>query len=302
MNQIESMRIFATVAQCLNFGDAARQLGLSNSAVTRAVLNLEAHLNLRLINRTTRHVSLTPVGESYLEGCSDVLLQLQRIEDKVRSESRLPSGRLKLAVPALFATTFLPPLLADFGLSNPLVSFDLIVFDNAGEVSSADFEVCIMVERKLRDSSLVCRAIGRSTDVIVAAPSYLQRRGVPVSPNNLTDHQILLDSAESTMRCWTFTDAAGDNRVPFMPFLTAQTAVIVEQCAIAGLGIARLPSLMVDEHVRAGRLVRLLQDFAIVGGDRTVWILYSGQRHATETARAFVEFAAQWNPGIQRSA
>ncbi|MFP3605907.1 LysR family transcriptional regulator [Paraburkholderia sp. SIMBA_053] len=292
MNQFESMRIFSKVAQCLNFSDAARQLGISNSAVTRGLTNLERHLNLRLINRTTRHVSLTPAGQTYLEGCSDLLLQLEQMEDRVRAESRSAAGRLKLAVPAFFASTGLPSLIAEFRLSNPLVGFDMTVYETASQIVPEDFEVCIMIERKLRDSSLICRAIGRTTDVIVASPSYLARRGVPESPRQLSDHDILLDG-ESLMRYWTFTDSSGDTRVTLAPFLAAQNASAILRASLDGLGIARLPFMFVQDHLRTGKLTTVLNGFDLEGSERTVWMLYAGQRYATHMVRTFIDFAVR---------
>lgn len=292
MNQLESMRIFSKVAQCLNFGDAARQLGISNSAVTRGLTNLERHLNLRLINRTTRHVSLTPAGHTYLEGCTDLLLQLEQMENRARAKSRSAAGRLKLAVPAFFAATGLPSLLAEFRLSHPLVGFDVTVYETASQLVPDDFEVCIMIERKLRDSALICRSIGRTTDVIVAAPSYVARRGVPESPRQLSDHDVLLDS-ESLIRYWTFSDSSGDTRVTLVPFIAAQSATTILHAAVDGLGIARLPYMFVRDHLKAGNLTTVLSRFELEGSERTIWMLYAGQRYATHMVRTFIDFAAR---------
>jgi DNA-binding transcriptional LysR family regulator len=292
MNQLECMRIFAKVAECLNFSDAAKQLGISNSAVTRGLSALERHLNLRLINRTTRHVSLTPAGQSYVEGCADVILQVQRMEERVRVESRSAAGRLKLAVSALYAATELPALLTEFRQTHPLISFDLTIYETPNQVAPEDFEVCFMIEHRLRDSSLVCRSLGRARDVIVASPAYLARRGTPATPKELSDHDVLLDS-ESLMRYWTFNDANGVHRVTLVPTLSAQSVTAVARATAAGLGIARLPRLLIEAELADGRLTPLLERFEIDGRDRMICMLYAGPRYATQMVRSFVDFTIQ---------
>jgi DNA-binding transcriptional LysR family regulator len=292
MNQFESMRIFAKVAECLNFSDAARQLGISNSAVTRGLSALEKHLDLRLINRTTRHVSLTAAGESYFEACADVIVQIQRMEERVRGESRSAAGRLKMAVSALYAATELPRLLADFRQAHPLISFDLTIYETPAQVAPEDFEICIMTERKLRDSSLICRTLGQTCDVIVASPDYLERRGTPCVPGDLSGHDILLDS-ESLIRYWTFSDKHGVHRVTLVPTLSAQNIMAVARATVAGLGIARLPRMLIEAELTDGRLIPLLESFDLEGRERTISLLYAGQRYATQAVRSFIDFALQ---------
>jgi DNA-binding transcriptional LysR family regulator len=292
MNHLESMRIFAKVAECLNFSDAARQLGISNSAVTRGLTALERHLDLRLINRTTRHVSLTSAGQTYFEGCADVILQVQRMEERVKVESQSAAGRLKMAVSAVYAATELPALLTDFRQSHPFISFDLTICESPQQVSPEDFEVSFVVERKLRDSSLVSRSLGRTCDLIVASPAYLQRRGTPATPRELSDHDVLLDS-ESLMRYWTFNDATGVHRATLVPTLSAQNVTAVARATAAGLGISRLPRMLIEAELADGRLTPLLEGFEIEGKDRMICMLYAGQRYATQTVRSFVDFTIQ---------
>jgi DNA-binding transcriptional LysR family regulator len=292
MNTFESMRIFAKVAECLNFGDAAKQLGISNSAVTRGVCALEHHLRLRLINRTTRNVSLTQAGRSYYESCAGVLSQVKRIEEKVRADADCATGRVKIAVSAILAATDLPILLTEFRKRHPLIAFDLTVFESQTQFSPEDFELSFMVERKLRDSSLVCRTLGHTEDLIVAAPSYLRCCEAPASPRDLPNYDILLDS-ESLMRYWTFNDNHGVHRVTLVPTLAAQNVCAVVRSAVAGLGLARLPRMLIESELQRGELLPVLRDVNLEGKDRTVSILYAGQRYATQAVRSLVDFAIE---------
>ncbi|SAK60815.1 LysR family transcriptional regulator [Caballeronia ptereochthonis] len=292
MNQLESMRIFVKVAECLNFGVAAKQLGISNSAVTRGVGALEHHLRLRLINRTTRSVSLTQAGQSYFESCADVLSQVKQIEEKVRAEAESATGRVKIAVSALFAATDLPKLLTEFRKKHPLIAFDVTIYENQAQISPEDFELSFMVERKLRDSSLVCRTLGRTQDVIVAAPCYLESRELLLSPRDLPNYDILLDS-ESLMRYWTFKDKDGVHRVALVPTMTARNTCAVVRSAVAGLGVARLPRMVIEGELESGKLLPLLENFDLDGKDRTISMLYAGQRYATQAIRSLVDFAIE---------
>jgi DNA-binding transcriptional LysR family regulator len=179
MNQLASIRIFAKVAECLNFAEAAKQLGISNSVVTRSVATLEEHLGVRLINRTTRRVSLTATGRLYWERCTELLRQLDDMDECIAAAVGQPTGSLRIAASSLYATTDLPDMLAAYRAHEPRVSFDLTVFDNMSDVAASEFDVCFSAERRLRDSSLVCRPLAQTRDVIVASPDYLARRPAP---------------------------------------------------------------------------------------------------------------------------
>jgi DNA-binding transcriptional LysR family regulator len=222
---------------------------------------------------------------------------VERIEESVRAEAQSATGRVKIAVSALFAATDLPKLLAEFRKAHPLIAFDLTVYENQAQISPEDFELTFMVERKLRDSSLVCRTLGRTQDVIVAAPCYLTSRGTPLNPRDLPEHDILLD-CESLMRYWTFNDNHGVHRITLIPTLTAQNTCAVVRSAVAGLGVARLPRMLIGDELASGKLVPLLEHFELDGRDRTISMLYAGQRHATQAIRSLVDFVIERREGM----
>lgn len=291
MNQLAAMRMFTKVAESLNFSIAAKQLGVSSAVITRSISTLESHLNIRLFNRTTRHVSLTNAGQAYLEGCAELLNQLEMLETNISSATRESVGSLKIAAPESFAASDLSELLAAYHVIEPRVNFEVTVFDNSHELVANQYDVWFTAERRLRNSSSVCRALTQFRDVIVATPSYLDGRGVPRVPEDLTSHNILTAS-DGTNRYWEFGDAHGTHRITMRPTFNSPNLLAVKRATLAALGIARLPKPLVRAELRAGTLRRLLEGFDLEDDERTLWLLYSKNRYMTKGVRRFVDFAA----------
>jgi DNA-binding transcriptional LysR family regulator len=289
MNQLATMRMFTKVAEALSFSVAAKQLGVSSAVVTRGIATLEAYLNVRLLNRTTRHVSLTDAGHAYWQGCAELLNQLYLLEGNISSVTHESIGSLKIAAPESFAATDLGELVAAYHLIEPRVSFELTVIEGAQEFIVNDYDVWFSAERRLRDSSLVCRSLTPVRDVIVASPDYLTRRGPPLIPQDLSSHDVLLAS-DMLGRYWEFCDAHGSHRVALRPIFSSSNLVAVKRAVVAGLGIARLPRSLILSELQDGSLQPVLGGFDVEGDERTVWMLYSGKRYMTRCVRSFVDF------------
>lgn len=292
LNQLASIRIFAKVAECLNFAEAAKQLGISNSVVTRSVATLEEYLGVRLVNRTTRRVSLTGTGQLYWKRCIELLRQLKDMDECIASTVGEPAGSLRIAASSLYTTTDLPELLAAYRAREPRMSFELTVFDNMSDVAASEFDVCFSAERRLRDSSLICRPLAQTRDVIVASPDYLARCPAPRTPGELASHDVLLAS-DAPSRYWEFRDTHGTQRVVVQPIMNVQSPQVVKRAVQAGLGIARLSRLFVRTELADGSLRGLLDDATLYGDERTVWLLYSGQPHMAVALRSFVDFVVE---------
>lgn len=290
MNQLSAMRMFATVAESLSFTIAAKELRVSTAMVTRSVATLETHLNLRLLNRTTRSVSLTEAGQEYWQGCRELLHHLDTLEANVCSSARETGGSLKVAAHESFAAADLSDLVAGFRETEPRVDFELTVFASTQDLAVGTYDVCFFAERRLRDSSLVCRPLTQVRDVIVASPGYLLLRGSPTQPSDLTNHDILA-SSEPSARSWEFSDAYGTQRVLLRPVLSSSNLLTVIRAAKTGLGIARLPASLVSTEIHDGALVPVLGDFELESGVRTLWMLYSGHRYMTPRVRRFIDFS-----------
>jgi DNA-binding transcriptional LysR family regulator len=292
MNQLASIRIFAKVAEYLNFAEAAKQLGISSSVVTRSVATLEEHLGVRLVNRTTRCVSLTGTGQLYWTRCIELLRQLDDMDECIASAVEQPAGALRIAASSLYAATDLPDVLAAYRAQEPRMSFDLTVFDNMSDVAASEFDVCFSAERRLRDSSLVCRPLAQTRDVIVASPDYLARCPAPRTPGELASHDLLVAS-DAPSRYWEFRDAHGSQRVVVQPVMNIQSPQVVKRAVQAGLGIARLSRSFVRNELANGSLRALLEDAPLCGDERTVCLLFSRQPHMTVALRSFVDFVVE---------
>ncbi|MFL9934969.1 LysR family transcriptional regulator [Paraburkholderia sp. RL18-103-BIB-C] len=292
MNQLAAIRIFAKVAECLNFAEAAKQLGISNSAVTRGVAALEQHLRVRLVNRTTRRVSLTTAGQSYSAHCGELLRQISAMDECVATAAGQTGGSLSIASSSSYATTDLLELMAAYRLQEPRMQFELTVFDNMAEVTVSNFDICFSAERGLRDSSLVCRPLTQTRDVIVASPAYLSRRRPPETPLELSSHDVLVTS-DGPGRFWEFRDKHGTQRVAVRPILNMQSPLLVKRAVQTGLGIARLSKALIQSELSDGTLRPLLTHVELCGDERTVWLLYSEQSHMELPVRRFIDFVVE---------
>jgi DNA-binding transcriptional LysR family regulator len=289
MNQLQAMRMFTKVAESMSFATAAKQLGVSNAAATRSIAMLEAHLNMRLINRSTRHLSLTEAGRAYLEGCSEVLEQLDVLEATVSAATRECGGILRVGAPSGFAVTELPELLRAYRQEYPRVTFEVFTFDAPNDIAMGSCDVCFSTERRMRESSLVSRPLTQVQDILVASVDYLAQRGTPRHPQELADHDILFVS-EGTARHWEFGSADETYRVKLSPAVTSPNVTVVKRLALAGLGIARLPASLVAAEQRNGVLLPVLAAHQLEDSLRPVSILYSGRRYLTHSARSFIDF------------
>ncbi|MGU7769143.1 LysR family transcriptional regulator [Burkholderia sp. MR1-5-21] len=289
MNQLASIRTFVKVAEHRSFAKAAKNLGVSASVVTRSVALLEKHLGAQLVNRTTRSMSLTTTGELYRQHCTELIRLLESMDACIAMAAGMPAATLKLAASASFASTDLPRLLAAHRAFEPRTTFDLTVFDSMADVAVTDFDVCFGTERRLRDSTLVCRSLARMGDVIVASPDYLARHGAPQAPDELASHDALL-TTDAPGSYWEFGDDYGTYRAAVRPILNAQPPLTVKRAALAGLGIARLPRALIAAELDSGALRPLLAHAALRDGERTVWALYAKQSRQTFAVQNFVEF------------
>ncbi|MDE1179262.1 LysR family transcriptional regulator [Paraburkholderia sp.] len=290
MNQLQSMRVFTRVVDLASFTLAARQLGMSAAAVTRSVGMLEAHLNLRLLNRTTRSLSLTDVGRQYLDGCRAIIEKLDALESDLAETTCDPCGTLRIAAPTTFATCGMGAILAAYRTQHPRVAFDVTTYDTHIDMVEGGFDVCFSDDRRLPAANLVSRSLARIDDVMVASPAYLARHGAPRDPAALGRHGLLTVSDGST-RTWEFTDARGGvHRVSTGSPLTATSNAMVRAAALNHMGIALLPLPLIADDLSQGRLVAVLEQFGINGGPREVSILYSGRNYLSARVRSFIDF------------
>src|SRR5271165_719991 len=286
MDRLDAMRIFVAVAKLGSFAEAARQLRLSPSVVTRSIARLEEQLGLTVLSRTTRSLRLTERGEIYLESCQQILEDIDGAERRVRGENAEPRGDLKVAAPILFGRLHVLPVVNRVLSEHHALSIRLTLSDRNVHLVDEGVDVAVRIG-ELADSSLIAIKLGAVSRVLVASPAYLKERGVPSSPTKLAAHDtIAFESLDATNE-WRFR--AGEKTVRVEPRLAVNSADAAIAAAEAGIGITRALSYQIKAAVLAGRLVPILQAFA--PPQSPVSAVYPARRIASANVAAFVKAA-----------
>lgn len=300
MDQLRSLRVFVQVVAQGSFAQAARTLDLAPAVVTRAVSDLEDYLGVRLLNRTTRSLALTEVGEDYLERAKQVLAELDDANALASSVNSAPSGNLRILCPPAFATHQLVPHLPIFRQRYPRIHLELSAL---GPVAAADenFDVSILsIGQQPLQGDFVVRPLASSSFVICAAPAYLDRCGRPQQPDDLLTHDGLLPDVAAVRRELTlFSEEPGTSQRTRQvlnvalrpPVLCTGQLEVLYAAALASMGVAGLPSFMVAEALRDGRLERVLPGWR--GGALQMYAAMPSRKHVPIRTRVFMDFLVE---------
>jgi len=290
MDRFSAMKAFVTVADARGFAPAAQRLGLSPSVVTRLVAGLEGQLGIRLLQRTTRSVTLTDAGARYLERARRVLSELEEAEESASAERARPTGRLVVTAPALFGRLHVSPLMCRYLNQNPDVIGELTLSDRMVNLVEDGVDLAVRIGQ-LADSSLIARRAGVTRRVLVASPQYLERQGVPATPHELVRHQTIQFSPLATAADWTFRDGDGELRVPLAPHYATNSADAALWHAENHGGLTFALSYQVADAVDAGRL-RIVLD-AFEPPPLPIHFVYPSSRLLSAKVRTFIELAAE---------
>jgi DNA-binding transcriptional LysR family regulator len=292
VDRFDNMRVFAKVVEGASFTGAAARLGISASMVSQHVKELEERLGARLLNRTTRKVSLTETGRAYYERCARLLADLEETEQAVSDMHAAPRGELRINATPSFGILQLAPAIADFTARFPGISVELMLSERLVDLVAEGFDVAVRVEEP-PDSSLIARQLAPCRMVICGAPSYFERHGMPRTPSDLTAHNCLTVAGNvlSYYRAWHLTAADGTvlNISP-MGNLRSNSGAVLIVAAFAGHGLVYLPTYFVGEALQSGRLVTVLDDY--MAPPLTLRALYPHNRHLSAKVRALVDFLA----------
>ena len=260
---LEGLAIFAKVVELRSFDGAAEDLQLSKATVSKAVTRLEARLGARLFNRTSRRLALTDAGKQLTERAARVLAEGEAAESDCLAQSATPRGLVRLAVPMSFGLREVAPILPDFLEAYPEVSIDLHLSDAVVDLIGEGFDMALRIG-VLPDSSLIARRIRSMPRHVVAAPSYLARRGRPTHPLHLAEHACLGYAYLQTPDLWRFTNAAGEEATvrPTGPLRVTNGDAVIP-ALLAGVGIAVLPEFIVGAELADGRLEAILTDWTM---------------------------------------
>ncbi|AJE46775.1 LysR family transcriptional regulator [Celeribacter indicus] len=284
------MIMFAKVAECRSISAAARALNRPKASVSRSVSRLEDALGVRLIERSSRHLSLTEIGERFLVHCQQVALEISEAEAAVESMKGTVSGVLRVAVPLVFGRFVLAPILPRFMAAHPELRVNIKITDQTIHPIEEGFDMVIRAS-PLEDSSLISRLLGESFYAPYASPGYLARHAPITRPADLTDHNLLdyLNGAES--RVMAFDREGEVERVEIRAHLDLNDAIIRRDAAIQGLGIAMLPDSTCRDAVAKGELVPVLPDWTMERAVR-LYALWPSRRNLLPRLRIFVDFLA----------
>ena len=290
MDRLHAMTTFVAVVDSNGFARAARKLNLSPAVVTRAVAELEERLGLRLLTRTTRVVRVTDAGARFSEDCRRILADIEEAETAATGTHAAPRGTLTLTAPVLFGQLFVTPILVRYLQRFPEVDSQCLFLDRVVNVVEEGIDVAVRIG-ELPDSSLQAIRVGRVRRVLVAAPAYLHAHGLPERPEDLALHTIASASGVTPVSEWRFSDGGKPLLQRLQPRLRTTTNDSAIAAAVAGLGITRLLSYQVAEHLRSGALQVLLQDFETA--PLPVHVVHHEGRRATHKVRAFIDMAVQ---------
>jgi len=289
MDKISSMRVFAKVVELGSFSSAANDLRMSASVVTRHVAELEKHLGTRLLNRSTRSLSLTERGQLYLERSLRILADIDETESLVAASDKKLSGVLKICVSANFGLRVLPELLERFRAKYPEVLVDVILTDEPVDLIARGRDLAVTIAGNVTQDTVV-RALIPTKIILCATPAYLEKFSTPKTPADLAKHRaIVLTAAQQVRYYWELADHNGAlQRVDLNPAIFCNTAAFAYQCVLANLGITMFTSYLAQNDIDSGRLVRVLPDYELP--DRELVIAYPDRRFLTFKARAFMDF------------
>lgn len=290
MDRLTAMEMFVRVVSAKSFSAAARQLGVSKSVVSKAVAELEDRLRAQLLNRTTRQMSLTEVGQAYYDRCVAILEQVNETEQMVTLGSQCPRGLLRVSAPMTFSVLNLGWPLSDFMEQYPELSLELTLNDRVVDIVEEGFDLAIRISHRLKDSNLIAVKLSSARTVTCASPNYLKQFGEPKHPRDLLQHHCLRYSNLGPAQEWSFRDPQTGEpiQVAVSGRVIANNGEVLRAAAIKGDGIIAGPSFLVAEEIRQGRLVPILKEYA--APPFNIYAVYPPNRHVSAKVRRLVEF------------
>lgn len=289
MDLLTSMRLFVAVAEAGHFSAAADRLGISRAVASKYVQHLETHLGARLLQRTTRKLRLTDSGSAYLERCRQILADIDEAEADVAQQTAKPSGMLRVTLPVSFGIRHVAPLIAPYLARYPDVRIDLTLNDRRVDLIEEGFDLAIRVGPAL-EPGLVARRLGTDRMVICASPEYLARKGTPTHPEHLAEHNCILYSHASGNNEWATNGPDGSHSIRVGGSVRVNNGDFINRIVVDGAGLMCQPGFLVEQEIRAGRLVRLLPDYAFqpIG----IYAVYPSRQFLSAKIRTFVDFVA----------
>ncbi len=287
---LTGMRVFTTVVDAGSFASAADRLDLSRGMTSRYVAQIEAHLGVRLLNRTTRSLSLTEAGHDYYHRASQVLAMVEEAERAATQETAEPRGTLRINTSVTFGAHHLGAAINDYLQRYSQVKVDMTLNDRVVDLVEEGFDLAVRIARRI-DPGLVARPITRARMVACASPDYIKRRGMPRSPSDLAQHNCLTYAYSGLQEEWHFTRRGRDYTARASGNLHGNNGDIICKAAAAGLGVIVQPTFLVYEALRAKKLVRVLEGWE--ADELTVFAVYPTRQFLPPKVRSFIDFLVE---------
>jgi DNA-binding transcriptional LysR family regulator len=288
MDRLQSMRVFAKVVELGSFAKAAEALEMSNTVVTRNVADLESHLGTRLLNRTTRKLSLTETGTVYVERVRQILSDVDDADGEASSQSRKASGVLRIYCHPGYGQARLAQLLPEYAKAMPNVVLDVTLSDHTVDLVEEGFDIGFFLGLQKFDNSMVARRLATSRVVLLASPAYLKEHGTPTTPDEISQHKCLNFQFEQLRTHWPVQWEDKHLNVPIVSRMISNNNVVLRQAALAGLGIMIRSSFSLEDDLTSGRLVQLLQGHHL--GQMSINMVYPSRRLMSCKMRTFIDF------------
>jgi DNA-binding transcriptional LysR family regulator len=290
MDRFHLINTFVAVVDTNGFAGAARKLSMSPPAVTRAINELEAHLGLRLLTRTTRTVRVTDAGERYVQDCRRILAEMAEADESVNGMHTSPRGRLTLTAPVLFGGLYVTPIVTEYLTRYPQVHATCVFLDRVVNLLDEGIDVAIRIG-ELPDSSMQAIRVGQVRRVICGSPQYLAAHGIPLTPDDLHQHAIVSSNSVTPNPEWKLVDRGETVSVRLQSRMNTTTNDSAMRAVVGGFGLTRLLSYQVAEHLEAGRLKTVLPEFE--PPPLPVHVVHREGRQASQRVRAFLDLAME---------
>ena len=286
-DHFEDIRTFVAVVEARGFAGASERLGVAKSAVSRRVQDLEDRLGSRLLNRTTRRLSLTETGTEFYQRSLKLLADLQEAEDVASKGASEAVGRLRISGPMSFGILCLAPAIGEFMRTHPRVNVELVLNDRFVDLVEDGFDMAVRIGR-LKDSSLIARRVAPIRHAVCASPNYFREHGKPNTPQDLQDHPALLYSYVDDRQTWQFTNS---DPVDVRSNFRCNNGDALREAAVSGCGVAYLPTFIIHGAVAAGKLDVCLTEYA--REPSALYAVYPSTRNLSAKVRVFIDFLVE---------
>ena len=291
MDKLTSMKVFERVAKVGSFVGGARELGISRAMATKHIMFLEGDLRTRLFNRTTRSLSLTDMGVAYLERCSQVLLDIDEMESAITYLQSELRGTLKISAPPVIGATHITRAVAEFLKLYPDLNVEMVLQSNHTDLIEDGIDIAICLG-DLDDTSMVARKLASSSMIVCGSPDYLEKYGIPQTPEDLLNHSCLVNWASSPQDKWKFKTDKGFITINVSGRMQSNVAEANRVAALNGLGLVVLATYVVRRDIEKGKLKTVLQDYALPPLD--IHAVYPHRKYLSAKVRCFLDFLQQW--------